>query len=263
MKPTLDVEQRRAAILNLLNQDGQVQVESLSEFFDISAVTIRKDLRELELRGLCKRTYGGAKATSAPSSLTVPYEPPFNYRKKLMEREKQAIAHYASELIRPGDSIALDSSTSCFALTPFLRSIHALNIFTNSLLIAQQFIDVPNIKVQMPAGRLRRESVSLVGDLDTSKRINFTWGFFGVRGITWTRGMTDVNQEESDFKRTLFQQCERPVILVDSSKWGFTATYTFADANSPYQIITSHHAPAEYVMPFIESKQRVAQVPLS
>src|SRR5262249_13339657 len=144
MPETQFVEERRNAILNRLEQFGRVSVNHLSEEMGVSTVTIRQDLAALEQAGLLKRTYGGAIRRS--SVQPVP-ELSFHIRQGQNSREKELIGTAAAQLIENGYSIALDASTTAAAMVPFLKQFTALTIVTNSLYIAQSFLDSPRIQV--------------------------------------------------------------------------------------------------------------------
>src|SRR5690606_37109264 len=106
----------------------------------------------------------------------------FHTRHGRQRQAKHAIARHAATFVRSGDTIALDSSTSAFALVPFLKPLAKLTVLTNSLIIAQSFLDSPTIQVLLPAGRLRRDSISIVGRPGDLMNINLNVAFLGTRG---------------------------------------------------------------------------------
>lgn len=244
MSEPLFVEERRRAILERLNQRGRVAVKDLSEEMRVSAVTIRQDLRALEQAGMLERTYGGAVARSGGVPLQ---ELSFNVRLGKQRRQKEAIARAAAALVEDGHSIALDSSTTVFAMIPYLKKNEKLTVVTNSLVVAQSFLDSPHIQVLLPGGRLRRDSISLVGEPDSLPDINLNTGFFGARGLDLAVGATEVDGDEAVLKRATMTRCIRTVLLVDTSKWGQVAPYTMLVPNQITHIITAESAPAEMV----------------
>lgn len=257
----LFLEERRRTILQILEASGRVSVKSLSEQLDVSEVTIRQDLRALEAEGLLERTYGGAVLRSA-SMVNLP-ELSFDVRRKKLETEKNAIGRVAAALVHDGYGIALDSSSTAFAMTPYLKRFDGLTIITSSLTIAQQFLDTPRIQVMMPAGRLRRDSIALIGRPATLPDINLNIGFFGARGITLETGIADISAEEAEMKRAMIEHCLQTIILVDSSKWGQIAPFTFAQADSVTQIITSERAPQDMLAGFRAESVPILTVPVT
>jgi DeoR/GlpR family transcriptional regulator of sugar metabolism len=253
MTEPLFLEERRRAILDDLTKNGRVSVKSLSEQLGVSAVTIRQDLRALEDEGLLERTYGGAVVKQLTPVFGGVTELSFEVRRRKSEEEKQLIARSAAELVQDGYGIALDASTTAFAMTPYLKRRDGLTIVTNSLLVAQQFLDTPRIQVIMPGGRLRRDSVALVGDPQSLPELHLNLGFFGARGLSLQTGITDISPEETEMKRALLQHCIAAVVLIDGSKWGQVTPYTYASLQQVSRIITSSSAPIEHVEKFRQS----------
>ncbi|MBC8099772.1 MAG: DeoR/GlpR transcriptional regulator [Armatimonadetes bacterium] len=250
MSEPLFLEERRRTILDNLERFGRVSVKALSEQLSVSAVTIRQDLRALEDEGLLERTYGGAVPRILSPNFPLIPELSFDARRKRQEAEKHAIARAAADLVQNGYGIALDASTTAFALTPYLKRFDGLTIVTNSLIIAQQFLDSPRIQVIMPGGRLRRDSIALVGSPETLPALNLTLGFFGARGLSVAAGITDISPDETEMKQALIAHCSAVVVVIDSSKWGQVTPYTYATAETVNRIITTDQAPPDEVAAF-------------
>ncbi|MDI9635260.1 DeoR/GlpR transcriptional regulator [Anaerolineae bacterium CFX9] len=260
MPDSLFVEERRRIILDQLKQKGRVSVKELSQAMQVSTVTIRQDLRTLEESGLLERTYGGAVRRE---NAGVFPELSFHVRLNKKRRDKDAIAAYAVDFVRDGYSIALDGSTTAFSLVGLLKAFRKITIVTNSLIIAQQFLDAPHVQVYLPGGRLRRDSISIVGSPDTLPDINLNVGFFGARGIAMTNGITDVDADEVSIKQAMMAHCVSSIILVDGTKWGQVAPYTMARFSQVERIITSDDAPGELVAAVRAAGTRVDVVNVS
>lgn len=243
----LFVEERRRAIVERLRQRGRVTVNELREAMQVSAVTIRQDLRALEESGWLERTYGGAVLKTGGFT---PSELSFHVRQKRHKREKDAIGAVAAALVHEGDAIGLDGSTTAFALVAYLKQFDRITVVTNSLIMAQGFLDAPHVQVLMPGGRLRRDSVALVGRPDDIPSIHLTIGFFGTGGITVDHGATETDPDEVAMKQALTRQCLSVVIVADASKWGRIAPYTFVPLERIQRIITDEAAPAESIEQF-------------
>lgn len=237
MSEQLFMEERRRSILNELEHFGRVSVKNLSDKLNVSEVTIRQDLRALADSNLLERTHGGAVL---PTTRGATPELSFDVRLREHNAIKTRIAHRASQYIVSGDSIALDASTTVFAMIPFLKQLDRLIVVTNSLAVAQEFIDSPNIQVLMPGGQLRRDSVSLVGTPDGLPNINLTAGFISVHGYTQETGFTESSQEEVEIKQAMFGICRSKYILMDDRKWGKIAPFTMVGADdTSISVITS------------------------
>lgn len=238
----LFMEERRRSILETLRQRGRISVMELSELLGVSAVTIRQDLRALERDQLLERTHGGAVL---PISRAPAPELSFEVRLREYKAAKNLLAQAAFSRVQAGDSIALDSSTTVFALLPLLRRLDRLIIVTNSLMVAQHCLDSPQIQVYMPGGRLRRDSISLVGKPEELPDINLTMGFFSAHGISPETGITESSQEEVQMKRALMQHCLVKYCLVDGRKWGKIAPYTLAHPAEFDALLTTADAPPD------------------
>lgn len=238
------VEERRRLIVERLQHSGRVSVRELSADLGVSEVTIRQDLRVLEDGGLLDRTYGGAVRRDNPSLVA---ELSFHSRLSKKRRDKDSIAAAAIRLVQDGFSVALDASTTVHALVTPLKTFKKLTIITNSLIVAQHFLDAPQIQVFIPGGRVRRDSISIVGKPEGLPDINLNIGFFGARGVTVANGITDVDADEVTIKQAMLGRCVQSVVLVDGSKWGQVAPYTFARFSEVSRIITSSDAPPALV----------------
>ncbi|MAS33414.1 MAG: hypothetical protein CL610_05370 [Anaerolineaceae bacterium] len=258
---TLFVTERRRAILNRLKAEGRVSVKDLSEEMRVSAVTIRQDLRTLEREGLLERTYGGAVST--PNSDDFPPELPFELRSTRNRQAKMMIGAAAAALIKEGSGIALDASTTAYAIVPYLKQFKKLTIVTNNLAVAQSFLNRPGVEIYVPGGRLKQTTMSIVGRPEALPDINLNMGFFGAGGISLRGGMSDIEPDEVLMKQMMIARCIKPVIVVDDSKWGRTAPYTVLPSDQITHIITTNQAPADLVEEFWRMGIHVDTVPLS
>jgi DeoR/GlpR family transcriptional regulator of sugar metabolism len=241
----LFVQERLDQIASLLQDQGRVAVVDLSRHFGVSAVTIRNDLATLEQQGLLLRTHGGAVAK--PSLGMEPVA--FALRKELHLAEKERIGRTAAALVRDGDSIVLDASTTAWQVARHLKGRRELTVITNGLFIALEFIDSPGVTVVMPGGSLRPASASLVGDAGACilERYHVQRGFFGAGGFTLEEGLTDTNQYEVELKQRMLARSKEVIAIVDSSKWGEVTFAPLASVEQLDRVITDDGAPANMV----------------
>lgn len=259
MTDGLFLEERRRAILTRLEHEGRVTVRDLSAEMRVSAVTIRQDLRALEELGLLERTYGGAVARSGSARLQ---ELSFNVRLHKQRAEKDAIAAFAAHFVEDGASVALDSSTSVYALLPHLTRLNKLTVVTNGLVLAQSFLDKPEFHVLVTGGRVRADSISLVGMPESLPNVNLKVGFFSARGLAEGAGVTEIDHDEVVIKQAMIARCVRPIFLLDSAKWGEIAAYTIAPLELLQHVVTSDQAPPEMVAALRDRGVRVDVVPI-
>jgi DeoR/GlpR family transcriptional regulator of sugar metabolism len=245
MTQKLFLQERLDQIVTLLQKEGRVSVTDLSDHFGVSAVTIRNDLSSLQQRGLLVRTHGGA--VTRPDLSMEP--PAFSLRRELHLAEKERIGRAAAALVRDGDSIALDASTTAWQIARHLKDRRELTVVTNGLFIALEFLDSPAVTVVMPGGSLRAASASLVGELGACilERYHVQKGFFGAGGFTLEEGLTDTNQYEVELKQRMVDRSKEVIAIVDSSKWGQVTFASLASVAQLDRVFSDEAAPAEMV----------------
>ncbi|MGB7338286.1 MAG: DeoR/GlpR family DNA-binding transcription regulator [Phototrophicaceae bacterium] len=226
MKP-LFMEERRRLILDRLNEQGRVSVSELSNELDVSAVTIRQDLSTLEAENLLQRTHGGA-VTIVLEPIGDEPELSYDLRRQKQVDEKTLLGKAAAALIEDGAAIAIDASTTVCSIIPYLSPLDSLTVVTNNLMATELLLTNPSIEVLLPAGKLRRDAFSIIGDPNSLPDINLNIGFVSAWGISAQAGLTEVNEDEMMMKTRLLSRCLKKVLLVDSTKWGQVAPYTYA-----------------------------------
>lgn len=209
-----NTQQRRRAIIDLLNASGEVSVETLAEQFSTSEVTIRKDLAALESNGLLLRRYGGA--------VPVPQELMSDPIEKVSIR-KQSIASAAAQLIRDHNRIILDSgSSTTSALLPELSHKQGLVVMTNSLSIANALRELENEPtILMTGGTWDPKSEGFQGQLAEQilRSYNFDQFFIGADGLDLERGTTTFNELYS-LSRVMADVAREVIVMAESDKIG-------------------------------------------
>jgi DeoR/GlpR family transcriptional regulator of sugar metabolism len=240
----LSVTERRQEILDRVNRFGRVAVAELSDEFGVSKVTIRADLQALAESNFLMRTHGGAIPHNAGLQVLS-----LAMRRQQQVPEKGRIGAGAAAMIRDGDAIVLDSSSTALAIAQHLKYRRYLTVITNSLSVAQELLDAPGVTVVLPGGTVRRDTASLVGTdgLALLSQLNLQKGFFGAHGITLAEGLTDVSAEEAEVKRPLVGMCRHVIAVVDATKWGRLGLASFASLGEVQTIVTDSHAPADQV----------------
>lgn len=250
--------EREMEILRLLDVESRVTVADLSARFTISPVTIRKDLEALERRRLLRRVRGGAVSADGGD------EGAFESRLRHQTEAKRAVAREAARLVRDGDAIALDCSTTCYFLAELLRARQGLVVVTNGLRAAEVLAE--SATVVLTGGTLRPSSWSLVGDHgDFLVRGGpLTRGFFGVRSISSTHGLLELSSEEAAAKRRIAGACQEIYALFDSSKMSRFALHSFVPVERVTGLITdagfSDESVAEWQQVDVQVR-RVAETP--
>ena len=235
-------KERRALIMQLLEQKQEVQVTDLSRETGISEVTIRKDLTLLQNRNLLVRTRGGAmrKPVDNPSVDTaIAKKRLFNFK------EKERIGEEAVKLIKDGDFIMLDSGTTTLEVARHLDGFHHLRILTNAMNIATELMRYKRFDVVLLGGNVRVNSHSMVGPLALSVLKNFSRYklFLGVDSFSIENGVSTPDLEEALLNQIMIQQAEQVIAVFDSSKFNKRSFVHIADAKDLNCIITDRAIP--------------------
>jgi len=242
--------ERRRQIAELVELQERASVTELASRFQVSEVTIRKDLVRLEAEQVLTRVHGGAIVAGDGVRLgRASSEPAFQLRERLQQAEKYAIGATAARLIQDGDSIAMDASTTALQVARHLRGKRELTVITNGIRIATELAGLPGITVLMPGGRLRWEACSLVGTWGGPMlgRVNIQQAVVGAAGLTLEHGLTDVTEEEAEVKRAMVDAAQQVVAVIDHTKWGRVALSTFCPIGRVHLVITDARAPKAMV----------------
>ncbi len=227
--------ERHHTILDLLIDAGSVSVADLVERFDVSEMTVRRDLEELERKGLLRRVHGGAVSNRGRS-----YEPPFMRRSAEHQAEKERIGAAAAALVRNGDSIALDVGTTTLAVARHLADRRDLTVLTPSFPAASLLANRPGIRLILTGGILRSGEHSLVGRLAERAVQEFYIDklFLGVGSIDCDAGLTEFNLEDALVKRAMLRSAKETIVVADASKFGQVAFAVVAPVNVVNCVVT-------------------------
>ena len=230
-------EERRRAILEILNKQGRVLVGELSRRFQTSQVTIRKDLEILHAHGLVHRTHGGA----LPARESVLEDPSLREKEKLHHQEKLHIAQAAAGKVGDGQVVILDSGTTTTAIARALRDFRNLTIVTNAVNIAAE-LNGTAVEVILTGGTLRKNSFSLVGPIaeETLRRLSADLLFLGVDGFDVQYGLSTPNLLEAKVNRVMVEIAKRTIAVCDSSKFGRRSLSLIAPPSAVHEIITDN-----------------------
>jgi DeoR family transcriptional regulator of aga operon len=239
--PDLTID-RRAKIIEMLENNGQVRIPELSKIFNVSEVTIRNDLEQLEQKNLLIRTRGGALRIQR---VGVDYN--LSLKSKKRKAEKERIGIRAAELVKDGETIILDSGTTTFEVARNLGEFKNLVVITNALNIAALLVDFPEIKVIMPGGTLRRNSLSLIGAIAEESMSNYFCDkvFLGVDGIDSIYGISTPNAEEAHLNKLMIKNAKEVIVVTDSSKFQKRSFVLIAGIEDVDTIVTDDGIPEE------------------
>lgn len=235
--------QRHSAILDVVRERGGVRVADLVEQFQVSDMTIRRDLEALDRRGLLTKVHGGATVLSPGST----DEPGFVAKSARQPSEKRMIAARAATLVQPGSAVALSAGTTTAALAALLVGVPRLTVVTNSIPVADVLYrrGRPDQTVVLTGGE-RTPSDALAGPFadNAIRTVNVDALFLGVHGMSDRAGFTTPNLMEAETDRLLVAAARRLVVLADHTKWGTVGISTIAALADADVLITDVGLPA-------------------
>lgn len=226
--------ERRARILDILRRDKIVKVESLSEEFGVSVMTIRRDLEKCEKEDLVNRCHGGAILKSE-----IIREPRYVDKELRETTAKEAIAAYAATLVHPGSIIFLDAGTTTMQLARKLAEVPDLTVTTNDLAIAHFMANV-GARVVMLGGLVANSSGSTHGHLadDMLRELRMEIAFTGGQAINELFELFSATEAKVSFRRLLMRQANKVYLLVDETKFYKQSLYRVHSLEAYTGVIT-------------------------
>lgn len=240
----MDGSARRRQILAWLQAAGHLQVRELVDRFNVSEMTIRRDLDLLEDAGALVRTYGGAVPVTG-----LTREPP--YHTKVVERvsEKERIAREAAKLVQDGDFVLLDAGSTTAAVARQLLGLKRLTVITFDLKIAVELCDEPNVRLLVAGGEAQKEGYNLFGPLaeQTLRGITVDLAFLGTSAVHPKYGLTTPTLSRVPLKQAMLRAARRSVLVADASKFGRRSSFQICPVASLTDLITDSSLSPEMV----------------
>lgn len=236
--------QRIDLIEKYIIDQKSVSLDELCEKFQVSKNTIRRDIDSLVKRNRIKKVYGGVTAVtqSSVSQLTA-----YEERSAQLPAAKDKICRMSAQFVENNDIIYIDTGTTCLHLVDYI-SDKTCTILTNSLQVCLKAVPYPNLTIISLPGRLKRETLSYVGNeieyyLNT---YNIGKAFMACSGVTIENGLTNASTEEYVVKKSVVENASHTLLLADHTKFGHFALLTYCPMNKIESIITDAPLSAEY-----------------
>ncbi|MEQ4207660.1 DeoR/GlpR family DNA-binding transcription regulator [Actinopolymorpha sp. B17G11] len=258
--------ERLNAILELVAERSQIDVETLAEELDVSTATIRRDLDHLAQQQFLTRTRGGAVAHS------VAYDLPLRYKTARLASEKQRIGKAAADLVTAGMVIGINGGTTAtevaraIATRSDLRSPNggrrAVTIVTNAVNIANELTVRPHVKIVVTGGVARPQSYELAGPLATHilEGVSLDMAILGADGISPEHGASAHHEGEAMINQLMAARSRQVVVVADSSKIGAQAFARIRRTEEIDLLITDFGGPEESIRLFEEAGVKVMRV---
>jgi len=252
----MDPVQRRIELFNILQAEGSVEVSNMAVYFNVSPVTIRRDLTMLAHQQLVTTTYGGAYLNKGSS-----IEPSFALKQGQMAEQKQFIAQAAADMIRDGDTVVLDCGTTTIAILKYIQK-KQITIITNSWPAIGYLQGNPKVKLILAPGEYSELSAGTV----SSVTISFFAGiradivFSSTQGFDPIYGASVPDLTDASVKQALINSGDKKILLVDSSKIGRKYFARYANPGDFDCIITDKMASDENLRTMREHCRQIISV---
>lgn len=214
-------KKRQQQILQRLQESGKVNVNDLSQDFDVSPITIRRDLDVLGDEGLLERVHGGAMAKRRQ-----PNELLFSEKDHTNTHEKDAIGRAAAQMLQDGDTVLLNGGSTTLQVIKHLSG-KKVRVITNNAAAIGVDRD-PLVELIVVGGEHRGTSHSLVGELAilSLSQVYGTCAMLGTNGIDAQFGLTSSVYQETGINRVMIERSRGPVIvLADHTKIGVVSNF--------------------------------------
>ncbi len=233
-------EERHSEIMDNLLKQGSIQVTELADNLQVSSVTIRKDLTNLEKEGKLYRSHGRAILINPFTNNRTVTE-----KEKLNMDEKRLIGIEAAKLITPNDSIVLASGTTIHALARNIHPESRLTVVTASLQVAEVLAPLDNVELIQLGGIVRHTSLSVVGKYAEMILSGFSFSklYLGVDGIDLEFGISTTDMREAEINRTMMHTAQKTIVLADSTKFGRRGFAKISNIEDVDMIITDNRLP--------------------
>lgn len=227
-------------ILEALDRRDFVRVSELVKRLEVSHMTVRRDLAELEDKGLLVRSYGGAMKGEVIESL-------FSFARRLERNraQKEAICRAASRFVRDGEVLFIDCGSTLFRLCHHLKGRKNLRVITTSLPVVAELIHQANIRVSLAGGEVVGERQAVYGAAAERQigEYHADKAFIGADGLSLKNGLSSYDEQEAGVTRRMAESADRVYLLCDSSKIERDSYVRFAPLSLFQVLITDRRLP--------------------
>ena len=246
--------ERLKYILDLIDRNKSISIQTLSSETNASTATIRRDLELLSEQNRIILVRGGAVSKSTNGDAELPYD----VKRQRNTEEKIRIASAAAAYVNAGDTIILDSGTTTKHMVPFLAKLTFVSVITCDIAIAASCSYYPNIEVNVIGGKLRTGYYNLYGYIaeNTIRTLNADIAFCSTDTICVSNGCMITNIEEVFIKQKILECADRGVMLCDHTKIGRNATVSMYGVSDLDAVITGKELSPETLETFGEMREK-------
>ena len=209
--------EREDKIIEILKEKNSISVNDLAKILFTSTSTIRRDLTNLENKGLVVRTFGGVYLTKNRFNK----ETPFKYREEINITEKRKMCLHCLPFIKDNMSLFIDSSTTTLQIVNYLNNFKDLTIITNGLEITNLILKNTKHQVILLGGFIQNNSNSLLGSLTTNNlsSLHADISIMSSTGIDVTFGLSESTLDQAEIKKLMNLNSDMCIYLIDNTKF--------------------------------------------
>lgn len=239
------IEERHREIADTINTNGKITIAEITQKYNISDESARRDLRLLEQKGICKRTHGGAIVLSQVSVI-----PPLNRRYETMPiyDNYREIAKIAVTGIRENDIVYLTNGSFGHIVISMLPKNIRFTVVVNCVDFAKELRDFENIDVYIAGGKMRKSgSVVDTFAIDFVGKLHFDVCFITGSGLTADFGLSNGSDETATFQRTVIKNSRKKYLLMPSAKIGVNSFVKVCNVSEFTTVITDWDCAEEQI----------------
>ena len=244
-------EERREKIMEILKNKGNISISELCNDTGASVATIRRDLSRMENRGLLVKIHGGAMLSNRNR-----FELSFEKRALINIEKKKMIAVKVMATIQEGDTVLLDAGTTTFFIAKEIgKSKKKVSVFTNSLAIAQEVANYPNIYLTLIGGRIDWKNMATIGSMTAKYLMDLIVdkAFIGANAVDVEHGAMTIEEDNAFLNHLMLKSAHHIFVVADSSKIGKSAFFGSVPIESMNFLVTDNGADRE-IIETLESK---------
>jgi len=241
-------EKRIIEVKDLIKKEKVVTVDRLTEAFDISPITARRDLERLDKEGFLTKVHGGAIYKDA-----IEPEPVFSEQVKIHRKEKSGIAAEAAKKISDGDIVVLESGSTCLVMVEYLGSKKDIKVSTAGIPLANELWNLSmsrkDVQVSVCGGQIRPDSSIFVGPhaIAFFKSINADIAFVSPVGVSIDKGISTATELDAELMKAIMGCAHKKILICDSTKFGKYSYINVAPLSDFTEIITDRGLNKDYL----------------
>lgn len=242
--------ERRLQTMQFLKRDGHASVSRLSEYFGVSEVTVRKDLRALEDENLVVRTHGGAILEEH-----FKFDLPFDKQSSVHAEEKLRIGAAAAALVEDRDAVILSTGSTTAQVARHLVDKQDLTVITHSLRIASDLLGKVHFNLYLLGGQVLSTTAATVGPYaeDMLRDHAAHKVFLGADGYDLDHGLTTTNMLEAHLQRRMIEASQMVIVVSDASKFDRRGVSRVCTVSNIDVLVTDSRIPEHYKRHFEEA----------